>query len=56
MPKEYTKYCINAKFFAECIRELPKFRGAFLGVPIVRNIGEYLGVYIEVPLFWETTV
>ena len=31
--------------------------GTFLGVPIVRTIVYwYIGVYIGVPLFWETTI
>ena len=33
--------------------EFPKIRGTFLGVPIIRII--VFGVYIGVPLFWETT-
>ena len=31
----------------------PKVKGTFLGVPIIRTI--IIGVYIGVPLFWETT-
>ena len=30
----------------------PKIRGTILGVPII----SFLGVYIGVPLFWETTI
>ena len=29
------------------------YRGTFLGVPIIRTV--IFGVYIGVPLFWETT-
>ena len=32
----------------------PKIRGTFLGVPIIRTI-VFGGVYIGVPLFWEST-
>ena len=31
-----------------------KIKGTFLGVPIIRIV-VYIGVYIGVPLFWETT-
>ena len=36
------------------IWEFPRIRGTFLGLPIIRPIIKF-GVYIGVPLFWETT-
>ena len=32
----------------------PKIRGTLLGVPIIRLI-VFFGVFVGVPLFWETT-